>query len=133
VSRSAADDGVAQPALRADKWLVHARFAKTRSGAVEMVECGRLRVNGRKADKPDARLRIGDVLTITLVSDVVVLRVRALGERRTSPSLARMLYDVLDGGNFGVAESAAETRNMAAVDGVSTTGGAPSSGGHSTG
>jgi ribosome-associated heat shock protein Hsp15 len=81
--------------LRLDKWLVHARFAKTRGIAARMIGQGRARINGRKIDKPDAKLRAGDVLTLGLDKAVAVVRVLALGERRGPSVEARLLYSVV--------------------------------------
>ncbi|MCU0830546.1 MAG: S4 domain-containing protein [Rhizobiaceae bacterium] len=86
------------PKLRLDKWLVHARFAKTRGVAAAMVGKGAVRINGRKIEKPDAGVRVGDVLTLSLSRDVAVLRVLALGERRGSPADARRLFDAVTSG-----------------------------------
>jgi ribosome-associated heat shock protein Hsp15 len=46
-------------------------------------------------DKPHAKVRVGDVLTIPLASRVAVLRVVALAERRGSAEAARALYKEL--------------------------------------
>ena len=35
-----------------DKWLVYARFAKTRSVASELIENGRIRLNGDRITNP---------------------------------------------------------------------------------
>jgi ribosome-associated heat shock protein Hsp15 len=81
-----------QPKLRLDKWLVHARFTKTRGQAAALVHKGGARINGRKAEKPDAGVRVGDVLTLALPRGVLAVRVLALGERRGSPADASTLY-----------------------------------------
>ena len=43
-------------------------------------------------DKPHARLRVGDVITLPLRGEVRVIEVRALAERRGSASAAQSLY-----------------------------------------
>jgi ribosome-associated heat shock protein Hsp15 len=79
---------------RLDKWLVYARFCKTRSQAAGLV-AGGIRINGRKIEKPDAKLHIGDVLTLVIGADVQLMRVTQLAERRGSPSVAHEMYEVL--------------------------------------
>lgn len=78
---------------RLDKFLFHARFAKTRAIAARLVAAGCVRINRQSTDKPHAKLRPGDVLTLTLPRDVCVVRVRILAVRRGGPSEARTLYD----------------------------------------
>jgi ribosome-associated heat shock protein Hsp15 len=51
-----------------------------------------VRLNGRKIDQPSRAVVIGDVLTISLSSDVRVLRVLAFAERRGPYEEARHLY-----------------------------------------
>jgi len=81
--------------LRIDKWLVHARFCKTRSVAVELVGKGRVRVNRRPVRKPSYELKPGDVLTLPRGGSVAVVRVVAMGVRRGPATEARLLYEEL--------------------------------------
>ena len=78
---------------RLDKWLWCARFMKARSDCNHFVEGGLVRINRQPTDKPHARLRVGDVLTIPLHDGVRVLRVAALAARRGPASEARRLYE----------------------------------------
>lgn len=88
-----------ETSCRADVWLWRARFAKTRSLAVEMIEGGGIRLtqNGQisRLDKASRSLRPGDVLTIALPQRVVVLRIDDLGQRRGPASEARSLYTLM--------------------------------------
>ncbi len=77
---------------RLDKFLWCARFASTRSSCAEMAQSGLVRINRQPTDKPHARIRIGDVLTLPLYSGVRVIEVLALAERRGSAPEAQMLY-----------------------------------------
>lgn len=52
-----------------------------------------MRINRQPTDKPHARLRVGDVVTLPLRAGVRVVRVRALTERRGRAGDARLLYD----------------------------------------
>jgi ribosome-associated heat shock protein Hsp15 len=81
--------------LRIDKWLWHARFCKTRGIAQRKAATGLIRLNGQRVEKASALVRPGDVLTLPVARDVVVLRVLALGARRGPPAEARALYEIL--------------------------------------
>jgi ribosome-associated heat shock protein Hsp15 len=80
---------------RIDKWLWHARLARTRNAAKMIAVSGRVRVNREKNDSGARLLRPGDVLTISLAGSVRVLRVRAVAERRGSAANATHLYEEL--------------------------------------
>jgi len=94
--------GDAEPWQRLDIWLWHARVARTRGLCARLVAAGAVRLNRQPIDKPHARVRPGDVLTLALGSAerglVRVLRVQALAERRGPAPEARQLYEELPGG-----------------------------------
>jgi ribosome-associated heat shock protein Hsp15 len=81
--------------MRLDKWLVYARFCKTRSQAGALVADGKIRINGRKIDKPDTKLHINDVMTLAIGSRIEIVRILQLAERRSSPHLVYTLYEIL--------------------------------------
>jgi ribosome-associated heat shock protein Hsp15 len=80
---------------RIDKWLWHARFARTRTAAAGLAESGHVRINGQRVELASQAVRTGDVLTIALQRAVRVLKVTAFSERRGSAELARGLYEDL--------------------------------------
>lgn len=80
---------------RLDKFLFHARFAKTRGIAARLIGAGCVRINRQPTEKPHAKLRPGDVLTLVLPTGVHVVRVVALGARRGPPAEARTLYEIV--------------------------------------
>lgn len=82
--------------LRLDKWLFHARLAKSRGIAAEMIETGRLRVNAQPVGKPAHAIRPGDTLTFVQGGRVRVLRILACGTRRGPATEAAQLYLDLD-------------------------------------
>lgn len=82
--------------LRLDKWLWCARFYKTRSIAAEACEKGRIRINGFRVEKPGREVRPGDVLTIPLGREVVVVRVLSGAQRRGPAIEARTLYEAVE-------------------------------------
>ena len=82
--------------LRLDKWLWHARFARTRSLAAKLVAEARFRINGNPTEKAHHAVRPGDVLTFPLGSHIRVIKVLGLGVRRGPAPEARLLYEDLD-------------------------------------
>ena len=78
--------------LRLDKFLVFARFCKTRAVALALVEQGGVRINHQPTEKPHARLRPGDVLTLALPAGVKVVEVLGLPARRGSAPVAQEFY-----------------------------------------
>jgi ribosome-associated heat shock protein Hsp15 len=81
---------------RLDKWLWCARFASQRTACAALVEQGLVRINRQPTDKPHARIRIGDVLTVPLNTRVRVVRVLQLSDKRGAADEARALYEELD-------------------------------------
>ena len=81
---------------RLDKWLFHARFYRTRPLAQAAAAAGRVRLNGIKVEKPGHALKPGDILTLGKGSQVVVVRVVALAQRRGSAMEARTLYEAIE-------------------------------------
>lgn len=82
-------------AQRLDKWLWCARLAKTRTLAVALIAAGKVRVNGRRADKPSRLVRAGDVVTGTRSRRLFVVRVVEAALRRGSAAVALTLYEDL--------------------------------------
>ena len=85
-------DGGAQT-MRADKWLWHARFFKTRGLAAKVISGGHLRVNADKVHKPAQSVRLGDVLTFPQARRIRVVKIVALSDRRGPAPEAQALYE----------------------------------------
>ncbi len=88
---------------RSDKWLFFARFARSRTLAARFVEEGRVRVNRDKITSASRQVRAGDVLTLNLRRDVLVVRVVDTGSRRGPAAEARLLYETLGEGRDALA------------------------------
>jgi ribosome-associated heat shock protein Hsp15 len=82
-------------AQRIDKWLWHARFARTRGAAQRLALSGHVRVNRERVLAASRLVRPGDVLTIALGHGVRVVVVRGIGDRRGSAAAAQHLYEEL--------------------------------------
>jgi ribosome-associated heat shock protein Hsp15 len=80
---------------RIDKWLWHARVARTRTAAAALVAYGHVRLNGERVDGASRAVRPGDVVTVALDRCVRVLKVAAFAERRGGAKSARLLAEDL--------------------------------------
>ncbi len=77
--------------VRADVWLWAARFFKTRSLAKDMIEKGRVLVNGDRV-KPAKLVYIDSQLTITREQETFDVVVKGLSDQRGNAALAARLY-----------------------------------------
>jgi ribosome-associated heat shock protein Hsp15 len=84
-----------EESLRLDKWLWHARFARTRVLAAQLCQAGRVRLGGEVVAKPHRLVRVGDVLTFPAGGYIRTVRVAALGIRRGPAAEAQRLYEDL--------------------------------------
>ena len=82
--------------MRIDRLLVYLRFARTRSRASAMIEAGHMRRNGAHITRTSEEVHAGDVLTLMLGSEIKIIEVRDLPQRRGSPEIARSHYRELD-------------------------------------
>lgn len=80
---------------RIDKWLWHARVARTRTTASELVSGGKVRVNRERVVKPGAVVHVGDIVTVTFGSSVRAIKVKAFADRRGSATEAAQLFEEL--------------------------------------
>jgi ribosome-associated heat shock protein Hsp15 len=69
---------------------------RARADCAALVARGSIRINRQPTDKPHARLRVGDVLTVPVHASVRVVRVLSLATRRGPAPEARLLYQEID-------------------------------------
>jgi ribosome-associated heat shock protein Hsp15 len=81
---------------RIDRWLWHARLARTRGAAARLAASGHVRVNGTRIDAPGRLVRAGDVVTVALQRTVRVLKIKGFVERRGPAGTSEHLYEDLD-------------------------------------
>jgi ribosome-associated heat shock protein Hsp15 len=81
---------------RLDKWLWFARMARTRALAQDLIENGFVRIDGRKAEQVAKAVGPGNVLTIALAQNVVVLEILGCAERRGTYPEAQKLYRLIE-------------------------------------
>ena len=77
--------------FRIDKWLWAARFYKTRSLAIDAIECGKVLINEVRV-KPAKEVKVGDMLDISVGQIKFVIEVLALSNKRGSAPIAQKLY-----------------------------------------
>ncbi|UYV16254.1 RNA-binding S4 domain-containing protein [Porphyrobacter sp. ULC335] len=82
--------------LRIDRLLVYLRFARTRSAAQALIDTHALRRNRKHVLRGSEQARIGDVLTLALGTNVRVIELTALPDRRGSPAQAASHYREVD-------------------------------------
>ncbi|MDP1732310.1 MAG: RNA-binding S4 domain-containing protein [Devosia sp.] len=92
-----AENGRAGPGAkqRLDRWLFFSRAVKSRTLAQKLIEGGAVRVNSGRTLDTDRKVGAGDVLTMTLHSQLKVWRVLDSGSRRGPAAEAAMLYEDL--------------------------------------
>jgi ribosome-associated heat shock protein Hsp15 len=80
---------------RLDQWLWFARLFKSRTLAERAIEEGAIRLNRAIVAKPSQTVRPGDVLSFCRGDDVMIIRVRAPGDRRGPAEEAQNLYEIV--------------------------------------
>lgn len=85
---------------RLDKYLWCARVMRQRADCAALAVGGLIRINRQATDKPHAKVRVGDVITLAQPGPgggrVRVLEVCALSPRRGPAEEARRLYREID-------------------------------------
>lgn len=81
--------------MRIDKYLFFIRLLKSRTLAQALIAEGRMRIDGRRVERPSDEVRVGSTLTLPLRGQVRVLRVLALPTRRGPAPEARACYEEL--------------------------------------
>jgi ribosome-associated heat shock protein Hsp15 len=84
--------------MRLDRLLFNLRFAKSRTLAQRWIAEGHIRRNGERVLRQDQPVGPGDVLTLPLRSQVLVIELLALPPRRGPAEEAREHYRPLDAG-----------------------------------
>ncbi len=78
--------------MRLDKWLVCARFVKTRSLAQKVCSHGKLYVNDQRVTKSHFQIAVGQQVQFEYAGTLYHIEVLALAERRGPASEAQALY-----------------------------------------
>ena len=81
--------------MRIDRFLFFIRLAKSRTLAQHIILEGRVRIDGKRAEKASDEVRIGSVVALPLHDRVRILRVLSLPSRRGPANEARSCYEGL--------------------------------------
>ena len=84
--------------MRLDRLLFNLRLVKSRTLAQRWIAEGHIRRNGERVLRQDLPITPGDVLTLPLSREVLVIELLALPPRRGPASEAREHYRPLDAG-----------------------------------
>jgi len=84
--------------VRIDRLLFNLRFARSRTLAQRWIAEGHIRRNGERVLRQDLSVAPGDVLTLPLKREVLVIELLALPARRGPPAEAQACYRPLDAG-----------------------------------
>lgn len=81
--------------MRLDKWLVCARFVKTRSLAQKIFRNGKLRINQKPVTKSHFQVEVGQILDFEYAQTYHHIEILGLAEKRGSATEAQKLYRVI--------------------------------------
>ncbi len=76
-------------------YLWCARMLRARADCARLAAEGGIRINRQPTEKPHAKIRVGDIITLPIRGDVLVLKVTGLAERRGPATAARLLYRLI--------------------------------------
>lgn len=98
------------PEVRLDKWLWAARFYKTRSIARDMIDGGKVQVDGQRG-RPAKAIKVGMRITLRQGHDLREVEVLALSDQRGGAPQAATLYRETDA-SISAREQAAANRKL---------------------
>ena len=81
--------------IRIDRLLFFLRIAKSRTLAQSWAEAGHIRVNGRRVEKGNAPVKVGDVITLPKGETVMTIKLLAIPARRGPAPEAQLCYQML--------------------------------------
>jgi ribosome-associated heat shock protein Hsp15 len=81
--------------VRIDRFLHCVRLVKSRTLAQAVVESRRVRIDGRRIEKPSEDVRVGSIVALPLHDRVRILRVLRLPDRRGPAPEARACFEEL--------------------------------------
>ena len=79
--------------MRIDKWLVFARFFKTRTKVTKAIEKKMIFLNGSALKKQSQLLKLEDDILIKNSNEIVRIIVKQFAEKRDSYNKAKFLYE----------------------------------------
>ena len=101
-----------QDKVRIDKWLWAARFYKTRSLAKEMVEGGKVHLNGQRV-KASKEVTVGANIGLRQGFDEKTVVITGISDRRGNATMAAELYEETPESIANREQQAARRKSMA--------------------
>ncbi len=80
---------------RIDNWLYRLRFTKSRARSQNIIKDGNVRINKFKIYKPSIKIKYGDIITINLNKQTLVVMVNGFTKSRLNYKKAQELYKIL--------------------------------------
>ena len=79
--------------MRIDKWLVFARFFKTRTKVLQAIEKRFIYLNGSAIKKQSQILKLEDDILIKNPYEIIRIKVKSFAEKREGYEKAKFLYE----------------------------------------
>ncbi len=82
--------------LRLDLCLYNLRFCKTRALAQELIEKGRVRINGEKTHKSARKVHVGDCLVFPAHGEIFAIEILGLPPKRVGAAIAQTQFQSIE-------------------------------------
>ena len=77
---------------RIDNWLFRSRIIKSRAKAQKVIFDGNVKINKIKISKSSTKIKVGDIITLNKISNIIIFSVESFANNRLSAKDAIKLY-----------------------------------------
>lgn len=77
---------------RIDSWLFRSRIIKSRAKAQKIIFDGFVKVNKLKISKSSIKVKLGDIITLNKIDNIIIFSVESFANKRLSAKEAVKLY-----------------------------------------
>lgn len=77
---------------RIDNWLFRSRIIKSRAKAQKVIFDGNVRINKIKISKSSTKIKVGDIITLNKITNIIIFSVESFANNRLSAKDAIKLY-----------------------------------------
>lgn len=77
---------------RIDNWLFRSRIIKSRAKAQKIIFDGNIKINKIKISKSSAKIKVGDIITLNKINNIIIFSVESFANNRLSAKDAIKLY-----------------------------------------
>ena len=78
---------------RIDNWLFRSRIIKSRAKAQKIIFDGLVKINKVKISKSSIKIKIGDIVTLDNIDNIIIFSVQSFANKRLSAKEAINLYE----------------------------------------